>query len=281
MTSSWMLVAGFMFAAAGVFVKLGSQDFGAAELAFYRSAVTLVATTGVVVAHRGTVLSPVFGMHLLRGILGATSLIGYFYAITLLPLATAITLNYTSPLFLAVTTTLVLRERFSPWLVVAVVVGFAGVLMLLQPNFEEGKEGAALIGLFSGVLAAWAFLGIRTMARRGEPDWRIVFWFSAVSCVMCSAWQVGDGGFHAVHWGNAWILGGLGVSGFFAQMAMTRAYRTGNTLVVGAFSYSTIVFGTVATIVLWDERLSLFEWSGMAVIVAAGLLALRAGRRAG
>jgi drug/metabolite transporter (DMT)-like permease len=280
MTSSWMLVAGLFFAGASIFVKLGSQDFGAAELAFYRSAFTLLATIGVVYQQRGTVLTPHFGMHLVRGIMGATSLIGYFYAITQLPLATAITLNYTAPLFLAVTTTLVMRERFSPLLVVAIFVGFGGVTMLLQPNFEEGKDGPALIGLLSGVIAAWAYLSIRTMGRLGEPDWRIVFWFSALSVIICGGWQLAAaGGFHAVTAGNWWILAGLGACGFFAQMAMTRAYRTGNALVAGALSYSTIVFGTVATIFLWDERLSGFEWAGMAVIIAAGLLALRAERR--
>ena len=280
MTSSWMLVAGFFFAGAGIFVKLGSKDFGPAELAFYRSLFTLLATLGVVYARRGTVRTPCFGMHVIRGIFGAVSLVGYFYAITLLPLATAITLNYTSPLFLAVTTTLVLRERFSPWLIVAIVVGFSGVTMLLQPNFEEGKEAAALIGLLSGVIAAWAYLSIRTMGRLGEPDWRIVFWFSTISVVLCAAWQVAAaGGFNRVHGGNWWILAGLGACGFFAQMAMTRAYRLGNALVAGALSYSTIVFGTLATLLLWDERLSPFEWAGMAVIVAAGIMALRAERR--
>ena len=56
---------------------------------------------------------------------------------------------------------------------------------------------------------------------------------------------------------------------------MTRAYRTGNTLVVGAFSYSTIVFASLATLVLWDDRLTVVEWSGMGVIVVSGLLAMR------
>ena len=279
MTSSWMLVAGFFVAGASVFVKLGAQDFGAAELAFYRSAFTLLGTIGVVRARRGSVVTPHFGMHLLRGIFGATSLIGYFYAITLLPLATAITLNYTAPLFLAITTTVVLRERFSPWLVVAVVLGFGGVLMLLQPNFAEGNQAGAVIGLASGIIASWAYLSIRTMGRLGEPDWRIVFWFSAISVMLCGAWQLGVGGFHAVTAKNWWILAGLGACGFFAQMAMTRAYRLGNALVAGALSYSTIVFGTFATLFLWNERLAWLEWTGIAVIVTAGLLALRAERR--
>ena len=280
MTSSWMLVAGFMFAAAGVFVKLGSQDFTAAELGFYRSVVTMIAAFAFIVATGGTVRSRHLATHMLRGIVGGASLIGYFYAITQLPLATAITLNYTSPLFLAVATTVVLGERFSPWLTVAIGAGFAGVALLLQPSFEGGKEGAAMVGLFSGVLAAWAYLAVRSLGRLGEPDWRTVFWFGATASALCTAWQLASAGsFSPVRWSNAWLLLALGASGLIAQLAMTRAYRTGNTLVVGTFSYSTIVFGTVATILIWGERLSWLEWAGMAIIVASGILAMRVERK--
>ena len=75
---------------------------------------------------------------------------------------------------------------------------------------------------------------------------------------------------------NVGILLGIGLSGTLAQLAMTRAYRTGNTLVVGALSYSTLVFGAMATFVVWKERLSPLEWAGMLVIVASGIMAMRA-----
>ena len=113
MTSSWMLVAGFFFAAMGVFVKLGSAQFGAAELAFYRSLVTFVVILGIVGPRRGTVRTPTSACTCMRAVVGAISLVGYFHAISKLPLATAQTLNYTSPLFLAIATVVVLGERFS------------------------------------------------------------------------------------------------------------------------------------------------------------------------
>ncbi|HSJ99312.1 MAG TPA: DMT family transporter, partial [Myxococcota bacterium] len=128
-------------------------------------------------------------------------------------------------------------------------------------------------------VASWAYLSVRTLGRLGEPDWRVVFWFGAVGSVLGGAWQLAAGGFHPVGWHNAWILAGLGLSGFLAQLALTRAYRTGNTLVVGAFSYSAIVFATIATIVVWDERLGALEWAGMAVIVAGGIIAMRVERK--
>jgi drug/metabolite transporter (DMT)-like permease len=275
MTSSWMLVAGFLFAAMGVFVKLGADHFGTAELALYRSFTTLVLAALLLALHRKTVRSEYLGMHLLRGIVGGISLIFYFYAIMHLPLATAQTLNYTSPIFLAIATTVVLGERPSPWMLFAIVLGFVGVGLLLQPNFEEGKEGAAMIGLLSGIFGTWAYLSVRALGRLGEPDERVVFWFGAVASAMCGIWQLATGTFHAVRWDNAWILAGVAVCGTFAQLAMTRAYRTGDTLVVGALSYSSIVFATAATIVFWNDRLSPLEWAGMGIIILSGIAAMR------
>ena len=132
-----------------------------------------------------------------------------------------------------------------------------------------------MIGLFSGVLAAWAYLSVRSLGRLGEPDWRTVFWFGAVATVLCAAWQLATSSFSPVRADNAWVLLGLGACGVGAQLAMTRAYRTGNTLVVGAFSYSTIVFASVFTYVLWNEKIEPLEWAGMAIIVASGIIAMR------
>jgi len=275
MTSSWMLVAGFFFAAMGVFVKLGAEFFGTAELAFYRSVVTLAVVVVIILRTGGTVRSAHLGTHIVRGVVGAISLVGFFYALAKLPVAMAQTLNYTSPLFLAIATVVVLGERFSTWLVFAIVLGFAGVGLLLGPTFETGAEGAAMVGLFSGVTAAWAYLAVRSLGRQGEPDVRIVFWFAAVATIICGAWQLATASFHAVTLGNVWILACLGLCGTLGQLAMTRAYRTGNTLVVGAFSYSTIVFASLATLAIWDDRLTTMEWCGMGVIVASGLLAMR------
>jgi S-adenosylmethionine uptake transporter len=274
-----MLVAGLCFAAMALFVKLGGAHFEAIELGFYRSFAAFLFIAGFIVAKRERVWNAHMGTHLLRSTAGTFGIITYFYSIANLPLATATTLNYTSPLFLAVATTVVLGEKFSRWLLVAILLGFAGVAMLLQPTFAAGKEGAAMVGLFSGLLASWAYLGVRTLSRLGEPEWRILFWFGFFGTVGCAAWQFAFSTFHAVRWDNAWMLAGIGVLGTAAQLAMTRAYRTGNTLVVGSLSYSTIVFSTLFMVTIWDDKLSFAGWAGIVAIVASGLIALRVERK--
>ena len=270
-----MLVAGFFFAMMGVFVKLGAGEFDAAEMAFYRSFVGLFFISGLVLAKRGTVRTSRMGGHVIRSVVGSISLIGYFYAMANLPLATAQTLNYTSPLFLAIATVVVLGERFSPWLIAAIALGFVGVALLLQPTMQGGKEAAALIGLFSGVFSAWAYLSVRTLGKLGEPDYRVVFWFTVIGSVICAGWQLATSSFHPLRWNNVWIVIGIGFCGTMAQLAMTRAYRTGNTLVVGSLSYSTLVFGAIATFFVWHEHLAPLELAGIAVIIASGILAMR------
>jgi len=270
-----MIVAGLGFATMGVFVKLGSAHFDAAELAFYRNFVGLVAIGAVIAARRGSVATRHGAAHFTRGFMGSVSLIGYFYAMTQLPLATGQTLNYTSPIFLAIAVVVMLGEKFSARLVGAIVLGFAGVALLLQPTLQSGKEAAALIGLFSGVFAAWAYLSVRTLGKLGEPDWRVVFWFTVIGSTLCAGWQLSTSRFHALTLQNSWMVLGVGITGTLAQLAMTRAYRTGNTLVVGALSYSTLVFGAILAFVVWGERLHATELAGMAIIIASGVLAMR------
>jgi drug/metabolite transporter (DMT)-like permease len=102
-----------------------------------------------------------------------------------------------------------------------------------------------------------------------------VFWFTVIGSVICAGWQLATSAFHPLRWNNAWIVVGIGFCGTMAQLAMTRAYRTGNTLVVGSLSYSTLVFGAIATFFVWDERLAPLELAGMAVVIASGILAMR------
>jgi drug/metabolite transporter (DMT)-like permease len=132
-----------------------------------------------------------------------------------------------------------------------------------------------MVGLMSGILAAWAYLSVRTLGKLGEPDWRVLFWFGTIATITCAGWQLATAEFHPVTVKNFWILIGIGVCGTLAQLTMTRAYRTGNTLVCGALSYSTIVFASMFTYLVWAERIEPLEWAGMAVIVASGIIAMR------
>ena len=273
MTSSWMLVAGALFAMMGMLAKLLGGQFSGAELAMYRSLFGLTAIGIFLLWRRETLRTPFWKGHFWRGATGTVSLVAYFYAMTALPLATAITLNYTSPIWLTLLSALMLKERFDRRLIIAVALGFVGVAMLLRPAFASDQAVPGMIGLASGFFAACAYVNVKKLGAAGEPAWRVVFYFSVVGTFGSALTQPLDGPFHAITSANFWPLLGMGMIATLAQLAMTRAYHSGNTLVVGAFAYSTVIFAALGGLVFFSEKLPLLAWMGMLVIIVSGLLA--------
>ena len=274
MKSSWMLVAGLLFGLMGVFVKLGAAHFSYIELVFYRSFFGLLLVYIIMRQQHVSVATQHWRNHLWRGISGSVALALFFHCITVLPLATAVTLNYTAPLFLTIFTMLVFKDKFHLPLTAAIMLGFCGVVLLLHPTLQRDQLLPGLLGLISGFLAGIAYINIKHLAVIGEPDTRTVFYFSLIATLGSGVWLLFDTVYAITLQGFA-ILLGLGSSGTLAQLAMTRAYRTGRTLVVGSLAYSTIVFASLFGMLLWDETLSLSSWLGMAFIIASGVLSLR------
>src|SRR5947199_9863523 len=136
MQSLWMLAAGAWLAIMGVFVKLGAPEFKVGELVLYRSLVMVLIGWAVLAHARQSVRTPRLGTHVHRSVSGFVSLFMFFYALSVLPVAAAITLNYTSPIFLAALVAWFAHDRPGRRLMATVIVGFAGVLLLLQPSIH-------------------------------------------------------------------------------------------------------------------------------------------------
>jgi len=274
MQSLWMLAAGLCFALMGACVKLGAPHFDTAEMVFWRSVFSM-AVTAVLLARAGlTVRTMRLGMHVHRGVAGFVSLFMFFYSLTQLPVATAMTLNYTSPLFVALLFTWLARERPRRGLAVAVAVGFVGAVLLLRPTITAEQVFPAAVGLASGALSAVAYWNVRQLVRAQEPEQRVVFYFATFCGAGALVWMLPNA-WHPVTTKTAPILAGIGAFGTLGQLAMTRAYGKGPAIVTAALSYSGIVFSSVLGIVLFSETLPLVAWIGIALIVAAGIIAVR------
>ena len=175
MPAFWMIVSCFLFACMGVCVKLASSVFSTGEIVFWRGGVSMAMMGGLALS-RGVALStPHWRMHLSRSISGSTALVCYFFAIGALPLATAVTLNYTSPLFVALLLALFFRERLNPIASAAVLMGFAGVVVLLRPTLQPEQWLGAAAGLSSGAMASLAYISLRELGRMDEAEVRTVF----------------------------------------------------------------------------------------------------------
>lgn len=279
MQALWMVLAAFLFATMAVGIKVASAEFSTVELVFYRGVVSVI-FMGLVLRARGTPLKTTVPlMHAWRSVIGVLSLGSWFYAIAHLPLATAMTLNYMSGVWVAAFMVggAVLYghpERQGP-LMATVLTSFAGVVMMLRPTLDQNQLFAGLIGLLSGLGAALAYMQVTALGKVGEPEGRTVFYFS-VGTVLCGLLGVAFTGltpWSAVSWQAAAWLVPIGILASLGQWCMTRAYSRGSTLLVANLQYSGIVFAALYSLLLFGDQIPLLGWAGMGVIVASGLAA--------
>lgn len=268
-----MLVAALGFATMGALVKTAATDLSSAELVFYRSLFGFLMIYVFIVTKKRSIKTPYLGKQVSRSLIGFFALFMFFYAIANLPLATAITLNYTSPLFLAGFMPLMLHEKPKKILYFAILISFIGVILLLQPRLAKEDLLACLLGLASGCGAGIAYLHVKQLGNLNEPDWRTVFYFTLISSIGAGIWML-LGGFHVPTLKEVPILLGIGASATIAQLALTRAYRTGKTLMVASLSYLTVVLSSIFGFVFWNEQLMLIEWQAIGLIIIGGVISI-------
>ncbi|MGB7194264.1 MAG: DMT family transporter [Collimonas pratensis] len=282
MQSLWMLFASLMFSLMGVCVKLASEHYSISEILFSRGLIGMLFIVALIVFKGGTLKTPLPREHMRRGLIGVISLAMWFYSFSLLPVATATTLNYTSSIWLAA----ILfgaawwrsNARFEWGMAATILLSFAGVMLLLRPSFAPEQTAAALIALCSGLISAIAYLQVRRLGQLGEPEYRVVFYFSAISAVTGLAGCLGlpGGGIPFMHAHNLTgfsLLIALSISATIGQIAMTRAYRLGNPLLTANLQYTGIVFSSLLGILIWQDQLGWRGWLGTSVILIGGLLA--------
>lgn len=278
-----MLAASLLFATMAVCVKYAAAGFNAAELVFWRGLLGMV-FMGLWARSQGTPLRTHYaGMHAWRSAVGVLSLGAWFYAIAVLPLATAMTLNYMSSVWVAA---FLVGGALVAWnprtgaplpgrqgaLAMTVLAGFAGVVLMLRPSIEAHQAFAGVVGLLSGLLAAFAYLQVMALGKLGEPEARTVFYFALGSAVAGAAGMAVTGA-SPWEWRYAAWLVPMALLASLGQWCMTRAYSQGATLLVANLQYSGIVFGAFYSLLLFDDDIPLAGWAGMALIVASGIAA--------
>ena len=170
-------------------------------------------------------------------------------------------------------------RRVEGLLVAAVLLGFAGVALVLRPSMDASQVWPALAGVLSGVLAALAYLQLTALGRVGEPEERTVFYFNVGSMVLGGLLALGQGlGRHSVR--GLLLLLAIGVLAAFAQMLLTRAYTVGRPLANAVLQYLGIVFAFAYGLIFFDEGITGSSGAGVVLIIAAGLMSTRVRSRA-
>jgi S-adenosylmethionine uptake transporter len=285
MQAVWMIVSSFLFATMGVCVKFASQHFNSAELVFWRGILGIVFMAVYARAGGVTLRTRFPAMHAWRSVIGVMSLCAWFYAIAHLPLATAMTLNYMSSVWIAAflvggalmaTTSISAKAASQGPLVLAILASFAGVVLLLRPSMEQDQAFAGLVGLMSGLGAAFAYMQVMALARIGEPETRTVFYFAVGTAVTGAAGMLVVG-ISPWNWQHALWLPPLGILASLGQLAMTRAYAMsenhGGTLMVANLQYSGIVFAALYSLALFGDNIPLIGWGGMLLIILSAIAA--------
>jgi drug/metabolite transporter (DMT)-like permease len=267
-----MVTSALLFALMGVAVKLAAQDLPNAMVVFFRNAVGLVALapwlwrlgwSGLRTRH--------LKEHVIRSLAGLASMYCFFYALAHLRLADAILLNYSIPLFMPFVESAWLGEPFPRRLWGVILLGFAGIVLILKPGMGLFQP-VALVGLLSALFASVAQVGVRRLTLT-EPVERIVFYFGLIATAVSAAplaqeWRTPP----ASMWG---LLAGLGIVATAAQLTLTHAYSHAPATRVGPFIYSAVVFAALLDWLFWGmlpDRLSL---AGALLVITAGVLALR------
>ncbi|MBW6487746.1 DMT family transporter [Sulfurimonas sp.] len=282
----YMLFASFLFAIMGAFAKLASEHMSSLEVVFFRN------IFGVIFIGYALYKTPMVQkggrpfLLFFRGLMGFLALLAYFYNIAHIPLGDAVTFSKTAPIFTAIFAWLFLNEKLTLNAWFAIVIGFCGILLITQPS-GIGFTKYDILGIFSGVGAALAYTSIREL--KNYYDTRmIVLSFTFVGTVGPIALFILSKYFYiseldfilgefVMPSGVVWFyVIGLGSLGTLSQYYMTKAYSETKAGIVGAVSYTNIVFAILVGLMLGDAPPSAVTACGIALIVAAGIMVAKA-----
>jgi len=278
----YMLIASFTFAIMGAFAKLASESMSSLEVVFFRN------IAGVILISYAVYKKPLLQkggkpwLLFFRGFMGFSALLAFFYNIAHIPLGDAMTYSKTSPIFTALFAFFFLGEKIGKKGWVAVFIGFVGIVFITNPS-GVGLSKYDMLGLFSGVGAALAYTSIREL--RSYYDTRaivlsfmgvgtlgpiVLFGVSAFVSIPELDFILGE---FVVPEGIVWFyVIAMGVFATISQMLMTKAYGETKAGIVGAVSYTNILFSIMVGVMLGDVLPSLAMSFGIVLIVVAGVL---------
>ncbi|PHQ89586.1 MAG: EamA family transporter [Sulfurimonas sp.] len=281
----YMLIASFTFAIMGAFAKLSSDYMSSLEVVFFRN------LAGVIIIGFAIYKRPLVNkggkpwLLFFRGFMGFIAVLAFFYNIAHISLGDAMTFSKTSPIFTAIFAYLFLQEKLSLKAWGAIAIGFVGILFITQPTGLGFSKYDAL-GIFSGIGAALAYTSIREL--RHYYDTRtivlsfmgvgtlgpiLLFFVSSFVNMKELDFLLGE---FVMPQGIVWFyLLAMGIFATISQLLMTKAYGETKAGIVGAVSYTNIVFSIAVGVFLGDSLPNMITASGIVLIIFAGIMVAR------
>ncbi len=268
----FMAASAVLFGLMAVCIRLASSQLHPFEIAFFRNLFGMVFTLPLLYrAGCGILRTRKLPLYLFRCVIGMVGMLSGFWAIVHLPLAQAVALSYSTPLFVTIGAVLVLGEvvRLRRWS--AVLIGFLGMLVIVRPG-SDSFTAASLVAVLAAVMSASVAISIKFLARSEHPDAIVIYttglWVPMSLLPALWVWETPDG----LTW--LWIV----LSGFFgtaAHMAWTRALKLGDASMLTPISFLQILVVAVFAWWLFDERLDRYTALGALIIFASNVYIAR------
>ncbi|MCF1503340.1 DMT family transporter [Afifella sp. H1R] len=260
-------------------IKLVGERVPTGEIVFFRSAFALVPLLGMLAWQnklKEAVRTKDPWSHARRGLIGVTTMMLWFAGVQRLPLPESMAISYGAPLMIVVLGALILHETVRIYRSTAVAVGFVGIMIVLWPRFDllsSGELGGrefvgSLCALGSMVLTAVVAILIRKMTAT-ESTSAIVFYFS-VTCTVVALFTI-PFGWVMPDTEELILLTLCGLFGGLGQISLTAAYRYAETSTIAPFEYASMIWGTIAGYLLFNEIPGINVAVGGAVVIAAGI----------
>lgn len=267
-----MTLSAMLFGCMALTIRLASTQLHPFEIAFFRNLFGLVFALPILMRHGRSILyTQKLSLYFMRCTIGIVSMLAGFWALVHLPLAQAVAISYSTPLFVTIGAVLVLGEvvRARRW--TAVVIGFVGVLIVLQPGAATFTAGA-LIALFAAAMSGSVAISIKFLTRTDKADTIVLYttliWVPLSLPPALWVWTTPTG----ITW--LWII----ASGFFGTMAhmlWTRALHLGDASAITPISFVQLPVVAVAAYFLFDEALTQWTVLGSLIILASNIYIAR------
>lgn len=266
------LVATVLFSVMLLLVKLtGERGIALPETLFWRQLLPALAIFGWLLGrghlHRLKTKRP--WIHARRALIGGAGMFLTLGVVRLLPLAEATVLGFTTPIFAVMLSALLLKERVGIWRWSAVIAGLIGVLVIAGPDSGSLPIDGVAVGIGAAFMVALVTVQVRDLGRTEEPL-TVVFYFSAFSAPLLGLFLFQTGANHDL---TGWLmLGGIGLTGLFAQIAMTASLRYGSVSSVIVVDYIQLAWATGWGWLIFDHLPPATTWVGAPIIIGASLL---------
>ena len=253
------------FCAMAIAARALLAHMGTFEILFFRTGVALLIVLAVA-ARIGiaTLRTRRIGLHLWRNLFHLGGQASWVFALGALPLATVFAIEFTSPIWTALLATLMLGERLNRGRVVMLVLGFAGVLVILRPGFAL-VHTAALVMLFGSLCFAIQMIGTKRLSGTDSPM-AVLFWMSVIQTPVCLAAAL-PGWVAPTLPDLPWIIA-IGIGSFTAHYCLTRAMRLADATVVVPVDFFRLPLIAVVGALFYAEPFDPAVILGAAMILA-------------